>query len=155
MGATQTGPAPPVLAGLKKVARVVIIAGAAVLGSGCNVTPDYVLEDGRRRRLEAAGVETFDSAGDFKLAGMSAIRDIEVEPLDKSSLGGDTLSAAYRTFTARCGACHDVPNPRSKRAYAWRSDLRRMSHNQERAGLLPMTPEQRSIVLRYLERHAR
>lgn len=135
----------------------IILAGLLSGAAGCdfNPVPEHVREPGRRHRLEAVGVETFDSSGVNQLAGVSALRRIDVEPLDRSALDGDTLSAEFTTFLARCGACHDVPDPGSKTAAQWRSTLARMTHNQRQAGLLPMSRQQEGAVLEYLRRHAR
>ena len=134
--------------------RVGVLAGLLVLTAGCDAIPEHALEQGRRRRLEALGVETFDSTGS-KLAGMSATQRVEVERLNRRSLGGDTLSPEFKTFLARCGACHDVPHPGSKKAHERRWTLKNKSNHQEKAGLLPMSPQQKGAVLEYLERHAR
>jgi hypothetical protein len=134
-----------------------VLVGLLVGAAGCEVSaiPEHVREPGRRHRLEALGVETFHETGESGLAGVSATGRIAVERLNRRSLNGDTLSAEFRTFLARCGACHDVPDPGSKTAGQWRSSLRRMTHNQEQAGLLPMSPQQEGAVLEYLQRHAR
>lgn len=135
--------------------RGALVGAAILMMISCGGIPENILEQGRERRLEAAGVESFDSTGSFDLAGMSATRRIEVEPLDLRKLDGDTVGPAYLAFHARCSACHAPPAPESKTASLWSGVMNRMSHNQEDAGLMPMSASDKALVLDFLQRHAK
>lgn len=135
-------------------AGLAILAAVPVLVS-CGGLPDEIHEQAKARRLEAAGVEAFDSSGRYDLAGMSATQIVDLEPVSKKDLEGDTLGPEFMAFHARCSACHVAPAPRSKTAGEWASVMSRMAHNQEEAGLLPMRPEDRELALRFLQRHAK
>ncbi|GMV05204.1 MAG: hypothetical protein AMXMBFR53_14830 [Gemmatimonadota bacterium] len=128
---------------------------ALVLGTAaCDVTPDYLKEQGRRSRLKALGVEQFDSARAFKLAGMSTHREIQIDAARPGELDGDTLDPGYHEFHMRCGSCHAVPSPASKPGYLWEASLSRMKKNWSDAGLMPMSAEDEAAVLRFLKDHA-
>ena len=130
-------------------ALVVLLAATA-----CDATPANVKEQGKRRRLAALGIETFDGSGTHRLAGVSATRIISVEPLDARALDGDTLGAGYRLLSMRCGACHQPPAPASKPAWLWEGTVARMRQNAREAGLMPMSAGDEAEVLRFLQRHA-
>jgi hypothetical protein len=101
------------------------------------------------------GVTRFDSAGAFRLAGMSTHREIDLVPLKPRELSAaDTADAGYHTFQMRCGSCHDVPSPASMPAYMWEAEMVRMKKNAADAGLLPITPEDEALVVEFLRRHA-
>jgi len=129
------------------------LAWGALATTGCEGVPRSVLEDAREVRLKREGIETFDSNGVAPLAGVSALRIIEVEPLDRRSLGSDTLSQGFRTFVMRCRACHEVPDPRALPAYQWPGVMSRMKRNIEKAGLIPIPSEEERAVLDFLQRH--
>lgn len=132
------------------------LGGAVLVGvASCGGIPDSILEQGRERRLKAAGVETFDSTGSHELAGMSATRIIEIEPIDVRSLGVDMEGEEYKAFHARCSACHAAPTPDDRPAFLWPGVLKRMSENQLEAGLMPMSATDKARVLEFLERHAK
>lgn len=122
--------------------------------AACDASPDYLKQQGRRRRLAALGIERFDSAAAFRLAGMSTHRDIRIDALDPSTLGPDTLDPAYHVFHMRCGSCHEVPAPSSKPGYLWDAVMSRMKTNARDAGLMPIGPDDEAIVLRFLQEHA-
>ena len=135
--------------------RRAVVGATALAMASCGGIPESVLEQGRERRLEAVGVESFDTTDSFDLAGMSATRLIEVEPLDVRKLDGDTVGPAYLAFHTRCSACHAPPAPGSKTASLWSGVMNRMSDNQEDAGLMPMRPGEKALVLEFLQRHAK
>lgn len=136
--------------------RWIRLAGLAFLflAAGCDATPDYLKERAGQRRLAAAGVEGFDSAGAFRLAGMSTFRVIEIDALKPGALGADTLDPAYHVLHMRCGSCHGVPAPGSKPGYLWEAAMSRMKKNAADAGLLPIDPRDEAEVLRFLREHA-
>ena len=89
------------------------------------------------------------------LAGVSAVLDIDIEPFRKWDRARDTLRAEYMLYSARCGACHDLPAPTSMEPWEWSGVLSRMGKHIESAGLMPTSAEERSVLLRYLESHGR
>lgn len=131
-------------------------SGLAVLllAAACDTGPAYLREEGRRRHLQELGVERFDGGGDYRLAGVSAVRTIQVEPMKPGALGADTADAAFGLFSMRCGACHDRPAPGSKPAYLWESVVSRMRKNAQDAGLMPPSAEDEALILGFLQRHA-
>jgi len=130
-----------------------ILGITAILLAACDATPRHVEVQGRRHRLAEAGVQSFDSAGQFYRVGMSAVAEVDVKPLRKRDLQGDTLGEAYHLFLTRCGACHDVPAPGSKEAWQWSGTVSRMRVRIEKAGLLPMSDDAQGLVAGLLERH--
>jgi hypothetical protein len=131
-----------------------LAALGVVLLSACDARPEDRREEARARELEAAGVQRFDSAGAYGLAGVSTRRRIEVEALRPEALGADTLDPAFHLLQMRCGSCHGVPAPGSKPAYLWDAVLSRMKQNIAAAGLLPMSAADEAAVLRFLKDHA-
>ena len=132
-------------------------AGTALLlllVAACDARPDYLKESARRRHLETLGVEKFDSAGLFKLAGMSTRREIQIDLLTPRELGADTLDPAFHVFHMRCGSCHAVPSPGSKPGYLWDAAMSRMKKNASDAGLMPISADDEETVLRFLRAHA-
>lgn len=125
-----------------------------LVASACDVQPDYLKESARKRRIEALGVEHFDSAGAFKLAGLSTHREIKISALRPREVGADTLSPEFHVYHMRCGSCHDAPSPGSRPGYLWEASMSRMKKNAQDAGLLPITAEDQAAVLRFLRRHA-
>ena len=125
-----------------------------VASAACDASPNYLKEQARRQRLAALGIERFDSAAAFQLAGMSTHREIKIDALDPRDLGADTLDPAYHVFQMRCGSCHDVPSPGSKPAFLWESAMSRMKKNAADAGLMPIRPEDEATVVRFLREHA-
>jgi mono/diheme cytochrome c family protein len=113
-------------------------------------------EPGRSRQEAVAPadpVQVTDPSGRFALAGISATLDLDIEPVQKSELSGDTLGRTFHIFMARCGACHQVPAPGGKPAAEWKAVVERMRMNAAAAGLMPSSSEDEAVVLDYLERH--
>lgn len=104
--------------------------------------------------MEKAGVESFDPEGGAPLAGVSALRKIELEPLDPRALEGDTTSPEFHRFVHRCSACHQPPAPRQHTRAEWERVVRRMTQHVDSAGLLPLSALDRQQILRFLSRHA-
>ncbi|MDP2958249.1 MAG: hypothetical protein Q8N53_17610 [Longimicrobiales bacterium] len=136
--------------------RRALLTGLITLATAaaCDALPDHVQEQARRRRLAALGVERFDSAAAFRLAGMSTHREIKIDALDPGELGADTLVPAYHVFRMRCGSCHAVPSPGSKPAFLWDAAMSRMKKNAADAGLMPISPDDEAKVLQFLREHA-
>ena len=101
----------------------------------------------------AEPVQVTDPSGRFALAGISTVLDLDIEPLQKILLAGDTLGPAFHLFMARCGACHAVPAPGSESADEWSAVVERMRVNADAAGLMPSSAEDESIILDFLQRH--
>jgi len=99
-------------------------------------------------------VAGFDTAGAYRLAGMSTRREIDLVPLGPGELAGDTLGVGYRTFRTRCASCHDAPSPGSQPAYMWEAIMSRMKKNAADAGLMPISAEDDTIVFGFLRKHA-
>lgn len=133
-----------------------LAAGVTLLSAvaACDALPPAVKDQGRARRLAELGIERFDSTGAYRLAGVSATRTIEVPPLKRGELEGDTLSAGYRAFRMRCQACHELPSPSAHPAYLWEGVVGRMRTNALNAGLMPMSPDDEATVVSFLQKHA-
>lgn len=130
------------------------LALAAGLAACGDALPDHVKEDARRKQLRELGVEHVEPTGGPRRAGVSAIRRIDVEPLDPAVLGADTASVAYHRFLHRCGACHEAPAPSQHTASEWSAVFTRMHRNIEEAGLIPVSDPDRRTILDFLQRHA-
>lgn len=122
--------------------------------AACDASPAYLREEGRRKHLADLGIQRFDSAQAYRLAGVSALRILSVPAMRPGELGADTADAAFGVFSMRCGACHDRPSPGAKPAYMWAATLSRMKKNAEDAGLLPMSAEDETLILGLLQKHA-
>jgi hypothetical protein len=125
-----------------------------LLAGACDTGPAYLQEEGRRRHLQELGVERFDAGGDYRLAGVSAVRTIAVEPVEPGELGADTTDGAFGLFSMRCGACHEPPSPGSKPSYLWAPVMSRMKKNAQDAGLMPPSADDEALILDFLQRHA-
>lgn len=134
------------------ILALALTAGLTACG---DALPDHVKEDARRRQLRELGVEHVEPTGGARRAGVSAIRRIDLEPLDPSALGEDTASAAYHRFLHRCGACHEAPAPSQHTASEWSAVFTRMHRNIEDAGLIPVSGPDREAILEFLGRHAK
>jgi len=64
-------------------------------------------------------------------------------------------SRGARLFQETCSRCHRLPDIRGYRVSAWPALLATMEQYMEEEGLPPLRPEQRSLLLHYLERNAR
>jgi hypothetical protein len=120
----------------------------------CDALPPAVKDQRRARRLAELGIERFDGADAYQLAGVSATRTIEVPPPKRGELEGDTLGAAYRAFRMRCQGCHELPSPSAHPTSLWEGIVARMRTNSLNAGLMPMTPVDEATVVSFLRKHA-
>jgi hypothetical protein len=89
------------------------------------------------------------------LAGMSARAPLDLAPIDRKRLGGDTLSHEFIRYMHRCLSCHAAPDPAIHGYDRWVHVVQRMNGNMAAAGLLPLGDEDRAAVLLFLEKHAR
>ncbi|MGD2067174.1 MAG: hypothetical protein PVI57_00710 [Gemmatimonadota bacterium] len=107
------------------------------------------------RERQALGREYFDSTGSYVHAGVSTRARADIDPLDVSSLDGDTTAADFKLYQMRCAACHELPDPTMKTGEHWSFLIGRMQGKTETAGLIPMTDEEAEAILGFLRRHAR
>jgi mono/diheme cytochrome c family protein len=133
-----------------------LAAGLTLLSAvvACDALPPAVKDQGRAHRLSDLGIERFGSTGAYRLAGVSATRTIEVQPLKRGELEGDTLGAGYHAFRMRCQACHELPSPSAHPASLWEGIVGRMRTNALNAGLMPMTQDEEAKVVSFLQKHA-
>ncbi len=66
----------------------------------------------------------------------------------------DTGSTAARLYVEKCGPCHSVPHPKRHTFAEWEHIIIVMKERMESKGM-SFTPEERKIVLTYLEKHSR
>lgn len=63
-------------------------------------------------------------------------------------------SAAARLFLAKCNACHGAPQPSAHLANIWPGVIQRMQMHMQSKGISPLTKDELSEVLDYLQRNA-
>ncbi len=59
-----------------------------------------------------------------------------------------------RLYAERCGQCHIAYQPRSLTAAMWQMQVQMMQQRMQTAGIAPLSPNQKKIILSYLERNA-
>jgi hypothetical protein len=123
------------------------VAFVALAVAACDARPSW--------EREALGREYFDPSGSYGYAGVSTRMRADIEPLDPSTLQGDSSSADVHLYQMRCGACHQVPDPRMKAPEHWAYLVRRMRGKAEGAGLMPMTDAEGDTIVALLRAHAR
>lgn len=64
-------------------------------------------------------------------------------------------SSVVRLYLARCGDCHVAPQPRSHTARSWSAILQRMQMRMQAAARKPLDKDELSMILDYVQRHAR
>jgi len=67
----------------------------------------------------------------------------------------DRDSVAAQTFVSRCGVCHAVPHPGRLDYQGWVSLLPLMEQRMAERGMMPLTAEDRQLILAYLQENAR
>ena len=67
----------------------------------------------------------------------------------------DAASPAAQLMTKRCGGCHGVPNPGLHPANEWPNVVFRMQKHITKKGRPALAPDEKLIVLEYLQKHAR
>ena len=65
-------------------------------------------------------------------------------------LGG----ASEQLYAAKCGSCHRAYNPHSRTAPMWQVQMETMQVKIAAAGQRPLTIEEQSEILTYLQRNA-
>jgi mono/diheme cytochrome c family protein len=66
----------------------------------------------------------------------------------------DPQSAGAQVYQVRCSGCHSLYAPGSLTAAMWEVQLERMQPVLQRAGVNPLTEQERFLVLSYLKAHA-
>lgn len=59
-----------------------------------------------------------------------------------------------KLYANRCGRCHTPYQPHSLAPGMWKAQVAMMQQRMQRAGVEPLTPEQKKIILGYLKRNA-
>ena len=57
-------------------------------------------------------------------------------------------------YVKRCGGCHPAYNPRTLTPAMWKVWVDAMAPKIAQAGLAPLTPEERQVIMAYLTRNA-
>ena len=83
------------------------------------------------------------------LAGCSGIG----KPGGTSLPDMDTVAA--QTFVSRCSACHAVPHPGRHDYQSWLYLVAVMEQRMAERGMLPLSAEDREVILAYLQENAR
>jgi hypothetical protein len=63
-------------------------------------------------------------------------------------------SAAAQLYQQRCGGCHRLYAPSVLKFEMWKITLQRMQGEMARRGAKPLTSEETSMLLDYLQRHS-
>ena len=79
--------------------------------------------------------------------GQGVLRDGDAVP--------DAGSPAAQIYIKRCGICHAVPHPARHSDSGWLLVVPLMEQRMAERGIRPLTDEERSAILRYLQAHAR
>ncbi len=66
----------------------------------------------------------------------------------------DTDSVQAQLYLIKCGQCHAAPLPSAHTANIWPSVLDRMQMRMKTKNVPPLTREEMSIILGYLQQHA-
>jgi hypothetical protein len=141
-----SGPAPGLV-------PILSLACLAFVG-GCDTLPNYIKEDIQEKRLAETGVQGLDPTGNSPSAGLSILRQIEVEPIDPREIGADTASLGFHRLVHRCGSCHATPSPKIRTAPEWTNVFSRMGKHMKEAGLIPLSKEDQALILTFLQEHA-
>lgn len=64
-------------------------------------------------------------------------------------------SPAAQLYQKRCSGCHRVYAPQVLTAQMWGFMVDRMEHEFRRRGLPPLSPDEKQIILDYLQKHSR
>lgn len=130
------------------------VAGGVLAWSGAQ-RREAAREAGiERSALREWALHDSDLREDAALAGVSLNRP-RVTPLDEDALGGLARSPDYPVFLHRCTSCHATPDPGMHEPGQWRGVVRRMDGWREKAGVMPITDDEREAVVRFMDRAAR
>ena len=67
----------------------------------------------------------------------------------------DSDSVAAQTFVNRCSACHAIPHPGRHTYQGWVHLVSLMERRMAERGMMPLTAEDRQLILAYLQENAR
>ena len=67
----------------------------------------------------------------------------------------DMESSDAMLYSSRCGMCHSVPHPKRLYFEQWELMLNVMEKQMEHRKMRPLSPDEKSTILRYLKKHAR
>jgi len=67
----------------------------------------------------------------------------------------DADSVAAQTFVSRCSACHAIPHPGRHTYQGWTYLVPLMESRMAERGMMPLTAEDRQLILAYLQENAR
>lgn len=67
----------------------------------------------------------------------------------------DGGSRAALTYAKRCSTCHSTPHPRRHRYGEWKIIVEVMEVHMQAKRMAPLTAEERTLILGYLEGHSR
>ena len=122
--------------------------------SGCDTLPDYIKEDIQEQRLAETGLDGVDPTGSSPSAGISILRNIDVEAIDPKVIGADTASLGFHRLVHRCGTCHATPSPKLRTSPGWKNVFPRMKKHMKEAGLIPLSDKDQARILEFLQSHA-
>ena len=66
----------------------------------------------------------------------------------------DADSPGAQLYAARCGTCHALHEPRALTSAMWEVQVNRMRETMRRRGVRPLTDDEQTLVLGYLQAHA-
>jgi hypothetical protein len=66
----------------------------------------------------------------------------------------DSGSPSAQTYVHRCGNCHVPYNPHELTASMWEMQVTMMEDKIQKAGMPPLTSDERNTILDYLKRNA-
>jgi mono/diheme cytochrome c family protein len=66
----------------------------------------------------------------------------------------DATSPGARLYVQRCGNCHVPYNPHEMTAPMWDTQVTMMEVKMQSAGMPPLTPDERAVILEYLKGNA-
>jgi hypothetical protein len=66
----------------------------------------------------------------------------------------DSTSPSAQVYIHRCGGCHVPYNPHELTASMWDMQVTMMEDKIQKAGMQPLTSDERSAILDYLKRNA-
>lgn len=139
----------------RAAAALLLVAAAASIPVGRDAYRTRAAREEVERSLRRAwALDSAQLRRQATAAGISLHRP-EIRPLDTSRLEPGFDSAALGAFRQRCSSCHTAPDPSMHDASEWEAVVTRMDGWMDAAGLMPPDPEQRTLLLRFVEQAAR
>ena len=128
-----------------------LLAFGLLLLAGCNSDDADVRTTLTARAAVSAAMKNGPT---YLMAGVSLDAMKKVTPFDSTSFAGSTATQQFHAFKHRCGACHLPPDPRMHRSKEWDGVVTRMERTIGNAGLLPIAPADRAMIVEFLRQHA-